>query len=132
VEQNVPAGGEAHLALVARGYPGADFFFVRSGHAITRVYVASLASPNSGAVRIFLRHRFIRLHPVHLAARTGSMHASRTGKGAIIKGAIIAAPGRTAGSDGRGGPGLRIPPPGTLNERLAGEIERLAQGVASW
>jgi peptidoglycan/LPS O-acetylase OafA/YrhL len=70
-EQNVPAGVESILAFVARGYLGVDFFFVLSGYIITHVYFASLASPHSGAVRIFLWHRFIRLYPVHITVLAG-------------------------------------------------------------
>jgi peptidoglycan/LPS O-acetylase OafA/YrhL len=59
------------LAFVARGYLGVDFFFVRSGYIITHVYFASLASPHSGAVWIFLWHRFTRLYPVHITVLAG-------------------------------------------------------------
>jgi peptidoglycan/LPS O-acetylase OafA/YrhL len=70
-EQNVPAGVEAILPFVARGYLGVDFFFVLSGYIITHVYFASLASPNFEAVRIFLWHRFVRLYPVHITVLAG-------------------------------------------------------------
>jgi peptidoglycan/LPS O-acetylase OafA/YrhL len=70
-EQNVPAGAEAILPFVARGYLGVDFFFVLSGYIITHVYFASLASPNFEAVRIFLWHRFVRLYPVHITVLAG-------------------------------------------------------------
>jgi peptidoglycan/LPS O-acetylase OafA/YrhL len=69
--RNLPAGVEAVLPFVARGYLGVDFFFVLSGYIITHVYFASLASANFDAVRIFLWHRFVRLYPVHITVLAG-------------------------------------------------------------
>jgi peptidoglycan/LPS O-acetylase OafA/YrhL len=70
-EQNVPVGLDSLLPFFARGYLGVDFFFVLSGFIITHVYLASLASPNFSAVKIFLWHRFIRLYPVHITVLAG-------------------------------------------------------------
>src|SRR5439155_16250973 len=70
-DQNVPAGVISVLPFFARGYLGVDFFFILSGFIITHVYFATIASPSRSAVQIFLRHRFIRLYPVHITVLAG-------------------------------------------------------------
>ena len=71
LEQQLPSGLFSFLPFLSHGDLGVDFFFILSGFIITHVYLASLASPSWGAIRVFFWHRFIRLYPVHIAVLAG-------------------------------------------------------------